>query len=84
MKKYINVGTEGHPDHGKQKPQVLIVGGVSKNFSGAYEALLKLESEGEVEIIYRGLDDSVVQGKDWDIIIVNETSGEVLIDYDNR
>lgn len=77
------VEINSNPYHGKQKPQVLIVGRVSKNLSGAYETLLKLESEGEVEIVYRELEDSVVQGKDWSITIVNEISGhyrEVFID----
>lgn len=39
-----------HTNHGKQLPQVLIVGEVSENFSAAYEELLKLESQGEVFI----------------------------------
>ena len=39
-----------HTNHGKQLPQVLIVGEVSENFSAVYEELLKLESQGEVFI----------------------------------
>lgn len=53
MGKYTNVGTEGHIDHGKQVPQLLIVGEVSKNFEGAYKVLLEMEKREEVEIIYR-------------------------------
>ena len=39
-----------HTNHGKQLPQVLIIGGVSENFSAVYEELLKLEAQGEVFI----------------------------------
>lgn len=72
-----------HTDHGKQLPQVLIVGEVSENFSDVYEELLKLESDGEVEIVYQDIEDPTIQGKDWGIAIVNEISKhtpEVFID----
>ena len=72
-----------HTNHGKQLPQVLIVGDVSENFSDVYEELLKLESDGEVEIVYQDIEDQMIQGKDWGITIVNEISKhtpEVFID----
>ena len=61
-KTYTNVGTEGHPDHGRQIPQVLIVGGVSKNFQGAYAQLQSMEAAGEVMIVHQEIDESDYEG----------------------
>lgn len=74
MNKYTNVGTEGHPDHGKQLPQVLIVGEESENFSAVYEELLKLEAQGEVEIVYQDVS-TEVSGKTCEIIFEDDISG---------
>ena len=43
-------------------PQVLIVGGISKNFKCAYEALKIMEAEGKVMIVHQEIDESDYEG----------------------
>ncbi|AUR93511.1 hypothetical protein NVP1187O_198 [Vibrio phage 1.187.O._10N.286.49.F1] len=69
---YTNVGTEGHIDHGKQIPQILIVGGVSKNFQGAYAQLKLMEAAGEVMIVHQEIDESDYEGLESTLVYKDE------------
>ena len=59
----------------KQIPQVLIVGGVSKNFQSAYEQLKLMADKGEVLIVHQEIEEA-----DYDGLKVTEVYSETLED----
>ncbi|QZI87072.1 hypothetical protein MYOV085v1_p0050 [Vibrio phage 355E48.1] len=76
-KTYTDVGTEGHIDHGKQTPQVLIVGGVSVVFQAAYAQLKIMEAAGEVMLVHQEIDEPNSVTVEYDL---DEEISKVLID----
>ncbi|UUW39920.1 hypothetical protein VP14_233 [Vibrio phage VPMCC14] len=66
----------------KQLPQVLIVGGVSKSFEGAYQQLLKLQELGQVEIIHREIGDDLTEENDAEYTLSDKglLDGSIIID----